>query len=288
MSGIMVATDFSVRSDRAIRRGVLTARVRAVPLTLVHVVDDDQPVSIIAAERTAAEALLARQARSLRELDGVDCDHRVVLGDPFAGIVEAGDLTEAELLVIGPHRRQALRDIFRGTTAERVIRTGRRPILMANGVPAGPHRNILIAVDLSEHSAEAVRTAAALVLTGDAAVSVLHVYDAPGTGPLAGAGLSRAQAADYLRDEEAAAGAALARFLAGLQLRPDVRLLRPGATSAAQVILGAARELSADLVVLATHGRTGIAKMMLGSVTEAVLAMAETDVLAAPPADRAT
>lgn len=45
----------------------------------------------------------------------------------------------------------------------------------------------------------------------------------------------------------------------------------------------ARRELSTDLVVVGTHGRTGITKLLLGSVAEEVLRTAERDVLAVPP-----
>jgi len=283
MSGIVVATDFSTRSDRAIRRAVLLAKGRGSPLTLVHVVDDDQPAGIIASEVAAASALLDEQARSLREHDGVECDPRIVRGDPFAGIAAAVEDCDAELLVIGPHRRQVLRDIFVGTTAERTIRASRRPVLMANGVPAGAHRHTLIAVDLSPGSADAVRAAIGLGFAEHTAVSVLHVFDAPGIGPVAGAALTARQAADYLAGEERPAGEALARFLAEVGLAPDVRLLKPGATAAASVILATAQSVSADLVVVGTRGRTGMGKLLLGSVAEAVMGAADVDVMAVPP-----
>lgn len=136
MKNICVATDLSPRSDRAVRRATVLARTYESTVTLVHVIDDDQPKRIIEAERGAASILLGEQARSLREIDGLSCDYIIVLGNAFAGIANAAAEVRSNLIVIGPHRRQALKDVFVGTTAERTIREATCPILMANGVPA--------------------------------------------------------------------------------------------------------------------------------------------------------
>jgi len=282
MKRILVATDFSARSDRAIRRGILLARPAGAAISLVHAVDDDQPDRLVRAERTVAEALLGEQARSLRDIDGLDCEPRVALGDPFHAIAGAAGEIGADLVVIGPHRRRLLNDVFTGTTAERTIRACDRPVLMANGVPAGPHRHVLVAVDMSDQSGAALRAVADLDVARQATVTILHVFDAPGTGPVAGAGLTRGQLDDYLATEERRAGEELAAFLQRQGFAPGNRLLKPGGTNPAHVIEATARAISADLVVVGTHGRSGIAKLFLGSVTKEVLRMADRDVLAIP------
>ena len=58
---ILVATDFSTRSQRALRRAGLLARERSAKLTLVHVVEDDQPRSLIELERREASKFLDEQ-----------------------------------------------------------------------------------------------------------------------------------------------------------------------------------------------------------------------------------
>lgn len=196
MKRILVATDFSTRSDRAIRRATLLARTHGSSMTVVHVIDDDQPKRILKAERDAASVLLSEQARSLREIDGVDCDYSVVLGNAFEGIAKAAEETNCDLLVIGPHRRQALKDVFVGTTAERTIRASSRPILMANGVPAASYRHVLVAVDFSDCSADAVQAVRALCLDRNIAVSVAHVFDTPASGMMVRASSTEDQIKD--------------------------------------------------------------------------------------------
>lgn len=283
MKRILVATDFSARSDRAIRRATLLAKQFGAALSLIHVVDDDRPRRIVEAERKEASLLLGDQARSLREVDGVDCIAGVVLGIPCEEIVKAAEASMADVLVIGPHRHQGLTDVFVGTTAERAIRTSRRPVLMASGVPAAFYRHVLVAVDLSDCSGEAVRAVTALGLDKPAAVSFVHVFDAPAKGHMTLGAASDDEISDYLAREEGRAAGELAVFLRGLEIPWGRQLVKLNEGSVANAICAAARDVSADLIIVCTHGRTGITKLLLGSVAEDVLHVADQDVLAVPP-----
>jgi len=283
MKRILVATDFSTRSDRALRRAILLAKQHGGPLDLVHVVDDDQPPRILEAERSAAEALLDETARTVRAVDGIACEATVALGDPFEGIVRTSEECGADLVVIGPHRRHALRDVFVGTTAERSIRQGTRPTLMANAVPAGPYRRVLVAVDLSERSREAALAVTALGLDRDAAVVMVHVFDAPGVDYMSRAALRTDEVDRYLGGQEDDARRHFAAFVGGLPVPPSQAILKRAAPTPAATIAAVADDIAADLLVLGTHGRGGVAKFLLGSVVEEVLRMAGRDVLAIPP-----
>ena len=68
---ILAATDFSTRSQRALRRAGLLARDSGAELTLVHVVDDDQPSDLVALERREAERILGEQIDAIPELQGL-------------------------------------------------------------------------------------------------------------------------------------------------------------------------------------------------------------------------
>lgn len=283
MKKILVATDFSERSDRAVRRATLLARQFSASLTMVHSVDDDQPQSLIDNESEIAEKLLREQSRSLREIEDIECGFQVVLGDPFEGIAAAAEAEAPDMLVIGPHRRQALKDIFTGTTAERTVRASRTPVLMANGVPAGPYRHILVAVDFSDSSAKAVEAVGRLGLAGDSEVTLLHVFDAPGTGLIGHSAMTREGADIYIAGERAAAEKMLAEFLAQKDFAPAHQVVRFNETSIGEVVIATADELSVDLIVMGTRGRSAISRLVLGSVVDEVLGKARRDVLAVPP-----
>lgn len=282
MKKILVATDFSERSDRAIRRGVLLAKQFNAAISLVHAVDDDLPPRVIDADRGAATALIDEQARSLREVDDVDCDGMVVLGDPFEGLTKASDAIAPDLLVVGPHRRQTLKDVFVGTTAERTIRATRRPVLMANALPVGGYRNLLIAVDFSASATAALQAVTRLRLGTDAVISIVHVFEAIGAGFRTRVSMTDNQHQGHIADEEQRASTELATFLQGFEVDPQHTIVRHRMGTMAHTINEVANGVTADLVVIGTHGRSGLAKVLLGSVAEGVLRTATSDVLAVP------
>src|SRR5215212_8573799 len=156
---ILTATDFSTRSNRAVRQAGLLAQASNATLTLVHVVDDDQPEALVHMEKHEAEQILVEQISVLAELRGVECRPIVVGGSPFRGILQAAASARADLVVMGSHRRQILRDIFVGTTVERVIRTGTFPVLMVNNEAQRRYQNVVAAIDMSKPSANALRSA---------------------------------------------------------------------------------------------------------------------------------
>lgn len=278
MKTIMLATDFSERSDRALRRATLLARQFGASLTMVHVVDDDQPRRIVDSERDAASALLTELQGTVQNIDGISCQTRVVLADPFAGIASAAEELDPELLVIGPHRRQALRDVFIGTTAERTIRSVACPVLMVNAPPVGNYRHLMLATDMSEGARRAAEVISELGLLQGAVMSMLNVFDAPITH----FSMTREQREAYIADERSAASRELSAFAKSSGLENVPQTVRLDDTAPANEILKAAHETSVDLVVIGTHGRTAVARFFLGSVAEAVLRIADRDILTVP------
>jgi Universal stress protein UspA and related nucleotide-binding proteins len=281
---IVVGTDFSSRSDRAIRRATILAKSLSASLTLVHAVDDDQAPRLVETGRAAAEILLAEQVLAIRQIDGVACQSLVVFGDASTAFLQACKDLEPDLAVIGPHRRHLFRDVFVGTTAERAIRVSRQPVLMANGTPAGEYRHVLLAVDLSTTSAAALNAVNHLGLDRKTALSVLYVFDAPVASTMLFSGIGKADVADYVRDHELRASQELNEFLQRHGTPPATTFVRRADRPIAPIILQLAHELGADLVAVGTHGRTGLMKMLLGSVAEQVLRDADVDVLTVPSA----
>ncbi|MCA9159824.1 MAG: universal stress protein [Planctomycetales bacterium] len=283
MKTIVVATDFSERSDRAIRRAKLLAREFDSKLHLVHVVDNDQPQLIVQSECDASTKLLEELTRTLEEIDAVQCDFHVVLGDPFIGITQTARVLGADLIVIGPHRRQLLRDIFVGTTAERTIRTSDRPVLLANGIPTGSYRRAIVATDLSAYSETTIRTAKSLGLLDRMNVSLLHLFNVPAAGLMRRASFSDAEKQSYIAGEWKRASEEATLFIDKINVDGMSTILKPATADVGDTICSTAEELSAELIVIGTCGRSVIARTLIGSVTEGVMRNSDRDVLAVPP-----
>src|SRR5690242_13769511 len=173
MQKILAATDFSTRSNRALRQAGLLAQPAEAQLYLLHVVDDDQPDELTRMEKREAERVLTEQANSMPELRGVPAQPMVVTGDPFDGILRVAAEIRADLIVMGTHRKQLLLDIFVGTTIERVIRKGSFPVLMVNNEAQRKYENVVVPIDMSEASAHALRTALATGLIGEGGATLL-------------------------------------------------------------------------------------------------------------------
>lgn len=283
MKRILVAIDFSPRSDRALRRATLLARQCPAELLLLHVVDDDRSPRLVEAERRAAVELLRGLVETLREVDGVTADQEVAVGAPFQSLVEAAGRQDVDLLVLGPHRRQLLRDVFVGTTVERAIRLSRRPVVMVNGLPAGPYRRLLVATDLSQGSGQAAVAAQALGLATGAELELLHVFDSPVQDLAWRAGVSDADLRGPLAEQARRAESELADFAGRVGLEAASRTALRLDSTPARSILDHAREQGADLLVVGTAGKGAVSKLLLGSVAEAVLRDAPLDVLVVPP-----
>lgn len=283
MKTIVAATDFSTRSQRALRRAGLLARQWEAKLTLVHVVDDDQPESLVDLERREAGNFLNEQIGSVAELQGVRCSAVVATGEAFDGVLHTAKSASADLIVMGTHRKQLLRDTFVGTTIERVIRTGPYPVLMVNKEVTHSYRHVLGAVDLSVPSAQAIQTGVALGLIGDSSVTIIHAFIAPARGKLFVADASSERISEYIASERLQASEELKAFLTANEIHGQRWGYRIEEGGAFEVISRVVQESMPDLVVIGTHGRSGIAKMLLGSVAEEVLRSVDVDILAVPP-----
>jgi universal stress protein E len=276
---IVAATDFSERSRRAVRRAAMLARESGARLMVLHVADDDREARVVEAEVAAARAALDAMKEWLPD---APCEARVELGDPFDGIIRTARACAADLIVMGTHRRQLLRDIFVGTSIERVTRARVAPVLMVNTEPSSAYRRALLGVDFSVHAGDALRFTRESGVLSQGELAVAHAFDAMAKGKLNYAGVARAKVTAYVMQVEDQARADLAAFLAGYPGEPQPFAVRVAEGHPAAMLAAAARSLDADLVVVATHGLSSIERLLLGSVTEALMRDLDRDVLAVP------
>jgi nucleotide-binding universal stress UspA family protein len=280
MDRILVATDFSTRSDRAMRRAALISAAVGAKIIVAHVVDGDQPDALIETDRAAASSIRTDLVSTLRS-EGVDADWTVKVDDVHAGILSAAAETSADLIVIGPHRSR-FRDIFIGTTAERVTRLSTRPLLVAVETPGAHHRKTLLAIDFDEASEAAGRAALAMGIFDRTDVVVMHAFDAPAEGMLKRSLHPSADVSAYVETERETADGDLRMLLANLGLPETCQTVVSMKGSPARTILELAREIDCDLIVLGTNQRKGFERALVGSVTADVIRDAHRDVLIVP------
>jgi len=281
LTSLLAASDLSSRSTSAVSRAVQLAEAAQARLAVLHVVEDDQPEARRQEEMRSAEAFLDAQVGSFGKPRV--CEVLTRAGDAFQVIGEVAQTCEADLIVLGAHRRQVLRDVFVGTTIERVTRTAGRPVLMANGKTGQRWKKAFIGVDMSETSAQAARTAYALGLLDGADVTFVHAY-APIVRPMMiHAGIPVERVSEEAEREFQNTRRDVARFIQGLDLGKLNYNARIVEGFGAGAIAGVVEQAKTDLLVIGTRGLSGVKRLFLGSVAQELMSSLEIDILAVPP-----
>lgn len=288
ISTLLVPTDFSKGAEQALGRALSLPLAHAAKLHLLFVFDEptfDAPLRRAQAAAAAAMKEALSRAREMATKRGVTIaiSGQVVAGRPFEQIVRLSRLLGAELIVLGRHGRRPLRDMFIGTTADRVVRYGDLPVLVVGRRARHPYRRPMAAVDFGETTRETLATLLHVVGPEVEEIALVHSYPAPPEG-LVTTSSTRNDAASFRRSERARVSAVAAAMLAELQPRGISwrTLLVQGDPRG--TVLRTAWSRRADLIALGTHARRGLSRLPIGSVAEWVVAQAQCDVLITRPA----
>ena len=284
---ILVPTDGSEHAERAADHAVLLAGAFDATVHLLTVVDIEAAAGPFSAggvddayveDRTAdrREALAERKTRLDEE---VDVEAAVVTDSPAEGILGYVRDTDVDLVVMGTHGRSGLRRYLTGSVAERVLRLSPVPVLTVRAIDASAvgdgYGDVLVPTDGSERASAAVAHAIAVA---DAFDSTVHAVSVVNVGDIA-TGAETGVPPEFLEELEAAATSATEAIAnevdaAGLESVTAVWTGRPK-----HDLLEYVADHDVDLVVMGTHGRTGLDRMLLGSTAEALVRRAEVPVM---------
>lgn len=281
---ILVPLDGSATAEAVLPHVVRLARRSGAEVTLVRAVvpmpvDTALPISI--AMTDSAEKYLEEKARQL-ELKGIRTRILVEKGPPAWVILEAAR-RDATLIAMATHGTTGLARLVFGSVAESLLRASPVPVYLVRPawtyeveetpLEERPVKKVLIPLDRSERSAAILPHALALVKLMDARAVVLHAIDP--------------KIPEFIRMESGEEFSF--RGNAVLDLQDAARTFQSEGYGAVvrveeggpvETILETCKRDSIDLIVMSTHGRSGISRLVLGSVTEQVLRRAEVPVIA--------
>jgi nucleotide-binding universal stress UspA family protein len=294
LRNIVVATDFSAFSERVVQRAAQLAKRHKAELHLVHVVRplDLYPGMTLApdefghhdeellqTEQTRLEAMALNLAGELE----TPVHAATRLGRAHAEIAAYAQEVSADLLAAGARGENTLMDLFLGSTASRLLRVARCPVLIVRRAGDEPYRQVLAAVDFSPVSASVV--AHAVMLAGDAPVAALHVLGSEVEQRLRRATADQVDISSWLARRRDDAEKRLDELLTTVDRGANVaRLMEPGFAPAE--ICQCIEDKKFDLVVLGRHGHGGgLQDWLLGSVSKDVALAATCDVLLINRAD---
>lgn len=206
---------------------------------------------------------------------GVRTRALLLRGDPAGAIVQAIEDEDADLVVMPTHARTGFVRLLVGSVTEKVVRLSPAPVLI---VPPSEERTgelaprkILVPTDFSDRSDRALEPALELAASFDADVLMLHVVTIGEADPANPDWGFPAIPEQHVEEAVKAAREQLESRTGGVAsgVRVATRLVR--GFDAAEEIVRVAQEEDADLVVMATHGHTGLMRVLLGSTTAKVI-----------------
>ena len=269
MDRILLASDLTAGSAQATARACRLARRHRAALRVVHVLDAGASVADRALARTRLHDTVAPQAGAPQ---GAELEFAITIlaGETVGELLDEIGTYGPDLVVIGGHDRPRLRDALFGTTATRLLQHLDAPLLAVRGDAAAPYRRLLVALG-GDEEAGLLRTAFAIARPSD--VCVVHAADAPldrlfDDGEVVAAG--ERLHSDRVRDALAAAGLAADAVRITAICRQADPLELVGSSWA---------EARPDLLVMGTHGRGGIARLLQGSEAGAALIGYPADML---------
>ncbi len=292
LRSLLVPVDLTPSSDRILGRLALLPLADDARVTLLHVVPGNLPPREQPDAERDAKRALAAEARHLRKTlpKSVSVETLVKLGAATKEIVACTKRVQADLVVMGRAGGRALRDAFLGSTAERVVRQARVPVLVVRLPARSAYSRPALALDLDQAAHEIVRLMLLVLPPPRPPAEVIHAYDIP-YGGLIYPSLSAHESGQLKADLRLKATkrlnellrSALSKVKLPHEQTPAWRThVRHG--SPRSVVERATRSADTDLLVLGTRGHSGPAYVFLGTIAGDLLREAKCDVLVVPPA----
>ena len=271
---LLAATDLTPKSVWPLQRAIQMRAESDCRVTVLSVVEHCLTASIT--ERRLSESLseLQNWKATLPEAAQPGVSVEVVVGDPFSVIFDGVRAQHADLAVIGGPSKRGLKELFIGTTAERVVRFANQPVLIVNQHPNGPYKRVLVAMDFSGGAKRALEWACRIA--PNAEIRLVHAWQPPVKGR-AHERLEIDAANRQLREQEEQ------------QLKAVVQQVAPALSLLVEIVddepYSALRNrvgsFGADLLAMGTPARSRLSTAIVGSLAQEFLAAGPCDVLVA-------
>ncbi len=275
---ILVAVDGSESSKNAFRQACRIALNDKTWLTAITTIPPYEDLyQMPSIQEKVSIALRAEGEKILAEIKKIAAEEdtytKTVLeeGTPFDTIIDTAEEGNYDLIVMGRHGMKRIEKALVGSVTARVIGNSQRDVLVFPLNTTLGWKNILLATDGSKYSISAT----------DKAIDVAQSY---------GGEIRAVSVVDVTEEFQTEAPEAVDKLIAGakgfveeVRKKAETRgiriepLVREGETY--KVITDLAKKFVTDVIVMGSHGRTGIKRLLMGSVTEKVLGYAPCPVL---------
>jgi nucleotide-binding universal stress UspA family protein len=282
---LLLATDSSEFSEGAIREAIRMAKRCSSELTAVTVIETNPEFESMAPsvleklEKEARAHLNSVQARAKQE--GVACEIVIHEGeDSYKYIVDEAAAKKSTMIIMGRRGKKGFRRLVMGSTTSWTIGHAPCSVLVVPRNAQVEFKSIVVATDGSPHSAAAASEGIGIAKRNSARLTVIAVVPADIAMPtdVDFAAIQREKLADQEMQiaEKNARTAKEAAQKDGVDAQAFVMSGKP-----ADAIMEIAKDKAADLIVVGSHGRTGLDRLLMGSVAERVIVLSSCAVLVA-------
>ena len=280
---LLLPTDGSEFSEGAIREAVNLAKTCSSKLFVVSVIETNPEYESIApqliekAEKETRQHLESVKNRAAKE--GVDCEIIARQGeDPYKYIIDEAAKHQVSMIIMGRRGRKGLKRLMMGSVTAKVIGHSPCNVLVVPRAARLEFRKILIATDGSKYSNAAASEAVAIAKRCGASLIAASVVPYESISPL---GIVHSEMQwELIIEESRKAAESNIKNVKEIAEKEDVKieeLILEGRPY--EAIINAAKEKGVDLIVVGSHGRTGLDRLLMGSVTERIIGHADCAVL---------
>ena len=290
---IVIATDFSPHARHAAERAAGLAREVGARVSLMHVLPGPALAQLrgwLGSETALERGLkddagrsLHEQAAQLHAATGAEVEPLLAEGSVLEAVLREAEARDARLLIVGLRGAGFMRRAALGTTAERLMRRTTRPVLVVRQAPHEHYRRAMVALDFSPGSLATLKLAR--WLAPKAMLTLTTVFELPYEGRLRMAGVGDESIAGYRERCRAEATQRLHELAAQAGLRPGDWQPCVVEGDASFKLVEMEQMLDCDLVAVGKHGSSMLTDLLLGSVTQHVLAEGQADVLVSAQRD---
>jgi nucleotide-binding universal stress UspA family protein len=284
---ILIGTDFSKSSSAALIAGLELAKKCLAKVVVVHVVSAletnyaPQPLPL---QGTEWGSYIEKRFEEFFATSLYPKSQKLILSGHSASgeILKCARTEQCDLIVIGTHGHGAVARALMGSVAQKVTRESEIPVMVVREGVSQRHpayEKILVPTDFSDTSMKALDIAVRFANLSEADLHVIHVVDWPTITLLTTGypGYPTLQVSQP-HPEEWKVDKTLHEMLKRKELVGDIRTKTVIGDPVDEILLYASKE-KIDFIVMGTHGRRGLERVLLGSTTSAVIAKSEIPVM---------
>lgn len=279
ISHIIICTDGSEYSEGAVREGIGLAKKSKARITVLSVIDFNAEFDALAPdllEKMEEQAAgHVRGVKTLAEKEGLICNAFVLRSEnAYLAIAEEATKLKADMIILGRRGKTGMKRLLMGSVAKRTIGHAPCNVLVVPRNATLACKTILVATDGSKYSEAAAAEAVKMAKSCSADLIVVTAVPAESSAPLDI--VSSQMQKDLIAGKEMTSAEDNVSFVKTLASKEQVKVFTLiYAGNPAEVINHAAHDKKADLIIVGSHGRTGIDRLLLGSVAERVIGTAE-------------